>query len=272
VVNKCAADIAVLADTTRLKQILINLISNAAKYNRAGGSIRIDCRPHGDKLLRLSVTDTGPGIAPEHLAKLFMPFERLGAEFTAVSGAGIGLALSRKLAELMGATLGVDSTPGQGSTFWLDLARAETATAITLTDAAIAAANQTRKRVLYIEDNAANLKVIEAMLRHQPDLLLLSAVNGETGLELARRYTPDAILLDIHLPGMSGYAVLKELQADPATRAIPVLALSADAMPIDIEAGLKAGFKRYLTKPVRIKDLLEALEKTLSAASTELLR
>jgi len=258
IINQCHDAVAVLADSTRLRQILLNLISNAAKYNHEGGNIHIDCQARDDLTWRISIADTGPGIAPENLSKLFMPFERLGAEFTVVDGTGIGLSLCRKLADLMGATLGVSSTPGQGSTFWIDLPRAaptrEARAAIALTTDPMK-----RIKVLYIEDNAANLKVVEAMLRRHPDLSLISATNGEYGLELARLYRPDAILLDIHLPGMDGYAVLAALQADSATRDIPVLALSADAMPIDAERGLKAGFVRYITKPVKMEDLMDAV-------------
>ena len=258
VINQCPADIAVLADATRLRQILLNLISNAAKYNRAGGSIRIDCAARDAFYWRLGIADTGPGILPENLDKLFKPFERLGAGCSAVDGTGIGLILCRKLAELIGAELGVSSTPGQGSTFWIDLPRAAPCQDKPET-IALATAPMKRIKVLYIEDNAANLKVVEAMLRSHPDLSLISATNGEYGLELARLYRPDAILLDIHLPGMDGYAVLAALQADRATRAIPVLALSVDTMPLDVERGLKAGFVRYITKPVKLEELMDAV-------------
>jgi PAS domain S-box-containing protein len=265
-VNKCEARAAVLADPTRLKQILVNLLSNAAKYNRAGGRIAIDCRRHGEDRLRLSVTDSGPGIPPDKQEHLFKPFERLGAEHTTVDGTGIGLALSRQLAELMGASLGLHSTPGQGSTFWIDLPPAPESRATgtpALPD--IEAIADTRQiKVLYVEDNPANLRVVEAMFRHQPHLMLLAATNGEFGLELARRYKPDVILLDIHLPGMDGYAVLEALKADATARDIPVIALSADAMPIDVETGLNAGFRRYLTKPVKAGALMEALGSVLS--------
>jgi len=264
--NKCDANASVLADPMRLKQILVNLLSNAAKYNHAGGRIVLECQRRDDKLLRIAVTDSGPGIAPEKQAYLFQPFERLGAEYTEVGGTGIGLALSKQLAELMGGTLGVDSSPGMGSTFWIDLPTAPAAVEETLTpalpDIAINA-DSVQHKVLYIEDNAANLRLVEALFLHQPHLMLLSASNGEYGLELARRYRPEAILLDIHLPDMDGYAVLDALKADSSTRDIPVLALSADAMPIDIEIGLKAGFVEYLTKPVKIADLMQAMQRCL---------
>jgi PAS domain S-box-containing protein len=264
--NKCDARARVLADPTRLKQVMVNLLSNAAKYNRRGGRIVIDCVAHGAGTVRLSVTDTGPGIAPEQREHLFKPFERLGAEFSAVDGTGIGLALSRQLAELMGGTLGVDSTPGEGSTFWIDLPVAPDTPGID-TEVPVALppeAGTGQLRILYVEDNPANLRVVEAMFRHQPHLALLSATNGEFGLELARRYRPDAILLDIHLPGMDGYAVLDILKQDTNTSSIPVIALSADAMPIDIETGLNAGFARYLTKPVKVEALMQALKSVLN--------
>jgi len=252
----------VLADAARLRQVLLNLLSNAIKYNRPGGQVDIECRQLGGKRLQLRITDTGPGLTEEQIKLLFRPFERLGAEFSAVDGAGIGLALSKQLTELMGGELGVESTPGQGSTFWIELPLALSASKGTAAPAP--AADQGKKLcVLYVEDNAANLRVVEAMLRRQPSLQLLTATNGEDGLELARRVKPALILLDIHLPGMSGYQVLAALQDDPGTRDIPVIALSADAMPLDIETGLKAGFRRYLTKPIKTNELLEAIAAVL---------
>jgi PAS domain S-box-containing protein len=268
--TECETSMAVLADQIRLKQIVVNLLSNAVKYNRVGGHVIIACRELDQYMLRLSVSDTGPGIPPEKLGGLFMPFERLGAEFTNVKGTGIGLSLSRRLAELMGATMGVDSTPGQGSTFWVDLPRSELVAQALPVDAPVAAPRQDRSRVLYVEDNPANLKVVEAIFRRHPNLLLFSAVSGKAGLELARRYVPEVILLDIHLPDMDGYGVLKELQAHPETRNIPVIALSADAMPVDIERGAKAGFKQYLTKPIKIDELTEAIWRLLASAPATL--
>jgi PAS domain S-box-containing protein len=265
--NQCGPEIAVLADPTRLRQVLVNLLSNAAKYNRRGGSIRIDCAACDGQRLRLRVTDTGAGIAPELIGQLFMPFERLGAESRGIEGTGIGLALSRRLMELMGGTIGVESMPGQGSCFWIELAAApgtQPAASPESPQPAAPVPDSERRRILYIEDNAANLKVIEAMLRHRPDLSLISATSGEYGLELARRYHPDLILLDIHLPGIDGYAVLQALLAGHETRDIPVVALSADAMPIDIEQGLQAGFRDYLAKPVKREALLAVVRKLLA--------
>lgn len=264
-INQCPPCRSVLADPTRLKQILVNLLSNAAKYNRTGGDIRIFSHLQDKDLLRLCVTDTGPGIPPEKQRQLFKPFERLGAEFSEVEGTGIGLALSKQLAELMGGHIGFDSALGEGSTFWIELPLAAETDPIAMPvqyDPAMSIHNP-QQMVLYIEDNAANLRLVEAMLRHQPQLKLISATHGEFGLELSRRYKPDVILMDIHLPGIDGYAVLEALKTDPATRGIPVIALSADAMAIDIERGLRAGFAQYLTKPVKMNVLQEAIGQYL---------
>ena len=261
-VNQCDERVMVLADQTRLKQILVNLLSNAAKYNRDGGRIQLACQLMGEDQIRIAVTDTGSGIPADKVARLFKPFERLGAEYSAIDGTGIGLALSHQLAGLMGGQLGVESKLGEGSTFWVDLPVVVTDTltvkhSIKPEDALATDTHQIN--VLYIEDNAANLRVVEAMFRHQTTLRLLSATNGEFGLELAKRYVPDAILLDIHLPGMDGYAVLEAIKIDPKTKDIPVIALSADAMPIDIEKGMQAGFKHYLTKPLKMDELMKAI-------------
>ncbi len=268
VANHCSVDATALADPTRLRQILLNLITNAAKYNRTGGRIDIECRQHDHGRIRISIRDTGPGIEPEKIGSLFRPFERLGAEFRAVEGAGIGLALSKRLTEMMNGTIGVESRPGQGSTFWIDLPATQSERKPDIPDRPVPLVGVARRTILYVEDNAANLRVIEAIFRRHGDLNLISAANGEFGLELARRYKPDAILLDIHLPGMDGYAVLDALRANEITCAIPAIALSADAMPNDIEKGLAAGFACYLTKPVNVRDLLEAIHNVMDPAKT----
>ena len=264
--NQITPDCAqkVLADRTRLRQVLVNLLSNAAKYNNEGGSIRVECTSFDEDHLRFSVTDSGPGIAREKQSLLFQPFERLGAEDTVEEGAGIGLALSKRLVELMGGTIGMHSDAGEGTTFWLDLPRAlprdqDLAPGI---DAAVPD-KEIRFKVLYVEDNMANLRLVERVLARYPSLFLISAVNGETGLELARAHHPDVILLDIHLPGIDGYEVLKRLGKDPATAVIPVIAISADAMPLDIERGMKAGFRHYLTKPINIEELVKVINTFL---------
>jgi len=251
------------ADRLRLRQVLVNLLSNAAKYNRTQGSISVQCRqtPAG---VRLSVTDTGAGMAAEKLARLFRPFERLGAELGSVEGTGIGLALSKQLADMMGATLGADSEVGVGSTFWIDLPRADGGPVPAA--APVAAPNAMRAvpfDVLYIEDNRSNLEVVAAVLAPHAHVRLRTAATGDAGLELVGERRPDIILLDIHLPGMDGYQVLQRLRADPALRDIPVIALSADAMPHDVQRGLAAGFDRYIAKPVNLNELLGALDSLL---------
>ncbi|MDH5657258.1 MAG: PAS domain S-box protein, partial [Spirochaetia bacterium] len=264
--NKLNSDkTMVFSDKIRLKQIFINLLGNAVKYNRHNGSIKIENQFITEDVMRISITDTGPGIEAEKIPVLFQPFERLGAEFSDIQGTGIGLALSKKMAELMGAELGVESTPGKGSIFWIDLLLIPEIPKDLRIDEAIdeEVHDDTRMRVLYIEDNAANLKVVESLLKYHNQVTLLSATTGEYGFELASRYTPDIILLDIHLPDIDGYQVLKMLQTDPATSSIPVIALSADAMPIDIERGMKSGFAQYLTKPVMEQDLIQALENAV---------
>ncbi len=259
-INQCAENLLVLADTTRLKQIMLNLFSNAAKYNVTGGRIHITSETIGDSSARIVVTDNGPGISKEKLGRLFNPFERLGAEYGPIEGTGIGLTLSRQLAELMGGKLGVDSQTGVGSSFWVELPQAPGYTVRAADPRGPQLPGGPTTQVLYIEDNASNLRLVDAMFRYNPHLRLLNATNGEYGVELARRYLPQAILLDIHLPGMDGYSVFAALKADPATRDIPVIALSADAMPIDIERGLQAGFVRYLVKPVVMEELIQAID------------
>ncbi|MGF6273623.1 signal transduction histidine kinase/ActR/RegA family two-component response regulator [Massilia sp. UYP11] len=261
----------VMADRTRLKQVLLNLLSNAVKYNREEGAVVVSCEQSGPQRLRLSVRDTGLGLNPEQLANLFQPFNRLGQEAGAHEGTGIGLVVTKRLVELMGGEIGVTSSRGVGSVFWIELAstaplasappergpQAETAPGAPSAECA-------PRLVLYVEDNPANLRLVEQIFAFRPDLRLLAAADGHLGLELARAHRPDAILMDLNLPGMGGFEVLRQLRADPATTWIPVIALTANAMPHDIERGMAAGFCRYLTKPIDIDKFTEAINSTLA--------
>ncbi len=261
------------ADRTRLKQVLINLLSNAIKYNRPGGSVEVTCSINKAERMRISVMDTGPGLSPENLAQLFQPFNRLGQEGKAEEGTGIGLAMSKRLVELMGGEIGVQSTVGAGSVFWFDLnlatelpleAAADDLNALHQAQAQPGAALRT---LLYVEDNRANLQLVEQIIARRPGMRLLSAADGVRGVALARINQPDVILMDINLPGIGGLQALKILREDPVTARIPVLAISANAMPRDIEKGLAAGFFRYLTKPIKIDEFMEALDLALEVAA-----
>jgi len=257
------------ADRTRVKQVLINLLFNAIKYNKPEGAVDVECtlRPPGS--IRISVRDTGAGLAAEQLAQLFQPFNRLGRESGAEEGTGIGLMVTKRLVDLMGGTIGSESTVGVGSVFWIELGLTG---APRLADQKAARAALVPSRVpdstplrtlLYVEDNPANLELVEQLVARRTDLRMLSARTGNLGIELARSSMPDVILMDINLPGMSGIKAMQILHADSATAHIPVVALSANAMPRDIEKGLKAGFFRYLTKPIKIKELMVTLNAAL---------
>ena len=252
----------VLADLVRLKQILVNLLSNAAKYTPAGGAIVVTAEPRADGRVRVAVHDEGMGIAHDRLGRLFQPFERLGRENTGIEGTGVGLALCKRLAELMSCELGVESAEDRGSTFWLDVPVAPPDAYVALPLASRAAGvDAPPMRVLYVEDNATNRAVMQAFFQSQPGWQLLLAHEGEEGLRLAREQRPDAIVLDLRLPGRDGFDVLRELQSRPETAAIPVIALTADARPGERERGLGAGFAAYLTKPVDFEVLLATLER-----------
>ena len=259
----------VLADRTRVKQVLLNLLANAIKYNRPGGDVALACSRERDAL-RVCVRDDGPGLTAAEQQRLFQPFERLAAGRTNVEGTGIGLALSRRLVEAMGGTVGVDSVVGSGSTFWVRLPRADTpaladaGSAPAAPDAVPSAAVAGPLRsVLCIEDNPVNVILMEAMLARLPGVRVLSAPLPLEGLELARSERPDLVLLDIQLPGIDGFEVLRRLRADEATRAIPVIAVSANAMPSDVDAGFAAGFSAYLTKPIELEQLLTTVQRVL---------
>jgi CheY-like chemotaxis protein/anti-sigma regulatory factor (Ser/Thr protein kinase) len=254
----------VTADRQRLKQILLNLLSNAVKYNQHGGEVALSCAEAADGRLRLHITDTGPGIAASLMHRLFEPFERLGAEQGRVEGTGLGLALSQQLARLMGGEIGAESREGKGSTFWIELAAtqspAENGASAPQREPADVERPQRQQRVLLIEDNLANLKLIEVLTADQEHIELLPAMTGGLGLELAREHRPDLILLDQHLPDVSGTEVLHRLKAHPDTRDIPVVIVSADATPGQIGRMRERGAADYLTKPLDIPRFMRVLD------------
>ena len=264
----------VKADRMRIKQVMINLLFNAIKYNKPGGTVTVEYTLNPPDSMRISVRDTGVGLTPEQLAQLFQPFNRLGRETGSEEGTGIGLVVTKRLVEMMGGTIGVESTVGEGSVFWVDLSLT-TAPQFVVRDAEHAALMQPQvpegrppRTLLYVEDNPANLELVEQLIERRSDLRLLSAADGSLGVEFARAYLPKVILMDINLPGISGIDALRILRADPLTAHIPIIALSANAMPRDIETGLAAGFFSYLTKPIKVDEFMEALDKALELAHT----
>ena len=266
----------VYADRTRVKQIIINLLSNAIKYNQTGGAVIVQCVMSDENKVRVSVKDTGAGLAPEQLAQLFQPFNRLGQEASTEEGTGIGLVVTKQLVELMDGAIGVESSVGVGSVFWVEFNLANAPDMATESLAALGLSQQAllvvplesnQRTLLYVEDNPANLLLVEQLVARRSDLKLLTAIDGYLGIQLARTCLPDVILMDINLPGISGYGALKILHEDPVTAHIPVVALSANAVPRDIEKGIKAGFFRYLTKPIKVDEFMDALDVALHYAA-----
>ena len=258
------------ADLQRLRQVLINLLSNAIKYNYPGGKVTVTVGQQPGNRVRISVADTGRGIAKDQLGKLFAPFERLDAAQAGVEGAGLGLTLSHHLVGAMGGSTGVTSTVGEGSTFWIDLPAAEP---IAVTQHAVwhdpIVASRTypaARTVLYVEDMVENLRLVEQVLRQRPSTTVIPAMLAGVALDLARQHRPDLILLDLRLPDMPGEDVMHQLRIDPATRNIPIVILSAYASQKHIDQLLASGATAYLTKPIRVRDLLQVLDGILGEA------
>ncbi len=259
----------IAADRTRTKQVLINLLSNAIKYNRPGGSIIVACALVAPDSIRISIQDTGFGMSPEQLEQLFQPFNRLGKESGPVEGTGIGLVVTKRLIELMGGAIGVDSTVGVGSVFWIEFKRTTAPqfeiqeTEHQVLELPPLSDGVPKRTLLYVEDNPANLELIEQLMARRSDLRMLSAADGNLGIEFARAHQPDVILMDINLPGINGLEAMKILRADPLTAHIPIIAVSANALPRDIERCLAAGFFDYLTKPIKLHEFVRTLDLAL---------
>ena len=262
------------ADRTRVKQVFINLLSNAIKYNKVGGTVVVDHITNIPGRIRICVKDSGEGLTADKLAQLFQPFNRLGQEANGEEGTGIGLVTAKRLTELMGGAIGAESTVGTGSVFWIELNltdERQAACGATIPSAVARAQVQTDaqlRTLLYVEDNPANLMLVEDLIARRPDIRLLTARDGTRGIEIARASQPDVVLMDINLPGISGLKALRVLAEDPTTAHIPVVALSANAIPRDIEKGLEAGFFRYLTKPIKVNEFLATLDVALEFAKT----
>jgi signal transduction histidine kinase/ActR/RegA family two-component response regulator len=254
------------ADRQRLRQVLLNLLSNAVKFNRPDGKVCVACEQSGEELIRTKIIDTGHGILPGDMAKLCSPFERLGQSNSGTEGEGLGLLLARRLTEAMGGAFGASSIPDQGSTFWIELPRADSPVT-NAPDSIPAEPNRpfdARKTVLYVEDNLSNLTLIEHVLKHRPSITLIPAMQGRLALEIARERMPDLILLDLHLPDISGEEVLRKLRFDSQTKAIPVVFLSAEVAPAKRQRLLDAGARAFLSKPLNVAAFLATLENELT--------
>ncbi len=262
------------ADRTRVKQVLLNLMTNAIKYNRQGGKVCLDCDVIDDRYLRLIVADTGIGVPADRQHLMFEPFQRLGHESSTIEGTGIGLTITRKLVNLMRGRIGFESEEGKGSTFWIDLPldpRWKDGPPVRDQDEREAPpvlekpVNGKRSTLLYVEDNADNVRLMEMILDREDDFTLVSVPNAEEGLELVAQIAPDVILMDINLPGMDGFQALNALKAQANGRCVPVIAVTASALPSEVQRGLDAGFTAYLTKPIRIDVTLSAIRNAVTA-------
>ncbi|MBF0251882.1 MAG: GAF domain-containing protein [Alphaproteobacteria bacterium] len=260
----------VRADYTRIKQVLLNLLSNAVKYNHDGGRVDVVCELLDGGMARVRVTDTGPGIAEDKQAEMFQPFSRLGAESGTIEGTGIGLVIARQLIEAMGGTIDFTSRPGKGSSFWFDIPAVDRDGGAAAPSPLDAAADDTplghgvAGRIVYVEDNPANIALMQSILRHIDGLELTAVHTAELGLEVIRTERPDLVLMDINLPGMSGIEALARMREDETMKDIPTIAISAAAMPSEVQAGLDAGFLAYLTKPFNVAEMLGVIKDILA--------
>jgi CheY-like chemotaxis protein/anti-sigma regulatory factor (Ser/Thr protein kinase) len=261
---------AVMGDETRIKQILTNLLSNAVKYNVDGGRILVRTRASEAQAVEIMVTDTGLGMTRAQMDELFQPYNRLGRERTAVEGTGIGLVISRRLAELMGGSLRAQSVAGEGSNFILTLPRAPGADGGLTTESELPAepASYRQRRVHYIEDNETNIEVMRGMLLRRPQVTLSLSMTGLDGLAAVRLHRPSLILLDMHLPDIEGLELLRHLKSDDELGSIPVVVVSADATASHVEAALTAGAAHYVTKPVNLANFLAVLDELLDDMDT----
>jgi PAS domain S-box-containing protein len=267
-------DVYVLADRQRLKQVLLNLLTNAVKYTGGGGEISVSLDQSDPTKTRLFVTDNGCGIAQDKLARLFTPFDRLGAEHSSVEGTGLGLALCQRLMRAMGGEIGVNTTIGQGSSFWIELPATESPLKALPADRATADLKEfgtgRPAKILYIEDNLSNLTLVEQMLAEHPHIDLITAMQGGLGLDLASKHLPDLILLDLHLPDLRGQEVLARLRKNQLTRDIPVVVISADATAGQIQRLKAAGVRNYLTKPIDIGEFFHVIDETFRSRDREM--